>query len=152
MQAHIFAEIFQKSKMTIWKTLFKEMASLPTSKSYFHFVLGAFVPWSPKRAMPVACNGGLSDPLDPSPYFLFSTLLFSAWWLHNTSQQRKQACENLGPNIHWTSNYGTGIVFIGNMLSWLSFHNRVWWSLNAHISVISPNIWDLFSKSNSSIY
>ena len=21
----------------------------------------------------------------------------------------------LGPNIHWTSNYGTGIVFIGNM-------------------------------------
>ena len=30
---------------------------------------------------------------------------------------------NLGPNIHWTSNYGTGIVFIGNMLSWLSFHN-----------------------------
>ena len=58
----------------------------------------------------------------------------------------------LGPNIHWTSKYGTGIVFIGNMLSWLSFHNFVWWSLNAHISVISPNIWDLFSKSNSSIY
>ena len=27
----------------------------------------------------------------------------------------------LGPNIHWTSNYGTGIVFIGNMLSWLSW-------------------------------
>ena len=23
----------------------------------------------------------------------------------------------LGPNIHWTSNYGTGIVSIGNMLS-----------------------------------
>ena len=21
---------------------------------------------------------------------------------------------NLGPNIHWTRNYGTGIVFIGN--------------------------------------
>ena len=58
----------------------------------------------------------------------------------------------LGPNMHWTSNYGTGIVFIGNMLSWLSFHNFVWWSLNAHISIISPNIWDLFSKSNSSIY
>ena len=52
----------------------------------------------------------------------------------------------------WTSNYGTGIVFIGNMLSWLSFHNFVWWSLNAHISIISPNIWDLISKSNSSIY
>ena len=33
---------------------------------------------------------------------------------------------DLGPNIHWTSNYGTGIVFIGNMLSWLSFHNFVW--------------------------
>ena len=32
---------------------------------------------------------------------------------------------DLGPNIHWTSNYGTGIVFIGNMLSWLSFHNFV---------------------------
>ena len=32
---------------------------------------------------------------------------------------------NLGPNIHWTSNYGTGIVFIGNMLSWLSFHKLV---------------------------
>ena len=32
---------------------------------------------------------------------------------------------HLGPNIHWTSNYGTGIVFIGNMLSWLSFHNFV---------------------------
>ena len=31
----------------------------------------------------------------------------------------------LGPNIHWTSSYGTGIVFIGNMLSWLSFHNFV---------------------------
>ena len=31
----------------------------------------------------------------------------------------------LGPNMHWTSNYGTGIVFIGNMLSWLSFHNVV---------------------------
>ena len=31
----------------------------------------------------------------------------------------------LGPNIHWTTNYGTGIVFIGNMLSWLSFHNFV---------------------------
>ena len=31
----------------------------------------------------------------------------------------------LGPNIHWTSNYGTGIVFIGNMLSRLSFHNFV---------------------------
>ena len=59
---------------------------------------------------------------------------------------------NLGPNIHWTSNYGTGIVFIGKMVTWLSFHNFVWWSLNAHISIISPNIWDLFSKSNSSIY
>ena len=47
---------------------------------------------------------------------------------------------------------GTGIVFIGNMLSWLCFHNFVWWSLNAHISIISPNIWDLFSKSNSSVY
>ena len=32
----------------------------------------------------------------------------------------------LGPNILWTSNYGTGIVFVGNMLSWLSFHNFVW--------------------------
>ena len=32
---------------------------------------------------------------------------------------------SLGPNIHWTSNYGTGIVFIANMLSWLSFHNFV---------------------------
>ena len=33
----------------------------------------------------------------------------------------------LGPNtcIHWTSNYGTGIAFIGNMLSWLGFHNFV---------------------------
>ena len=33
----------------------------------------------------------------------------------------------LGPNtcIHWTSNYSTGIVFIGNMLSWLGFHNFV---------------------------
>ena len=38
------------------------------------------------------------------------------------------------------------------MLSWLSFHNFVWWSLNAHISIISPNIWDMFSNSNSSIY
>ena len=26
---------------------------------------------------------------------------------------------HLGPNIHWTTNYRTGIVFIGNMLSWL---------------------------------
>ena len=32
------------------------------------------------------------------------------------------------------------------MLSWLSFHNFVWWSLNALISVISPNIWDFFSS------
>ena len=32
---------------------------------------------------------------------------------------------DLGPNIHWTSNYGICIVFIGNMLSWLSFHNFV---------------------------
>ena len=32
---------------------------------------------------------------------------------------------HLGPNIHWTSNYGTGIVFIGNMLSCLSFHNLI---------------------------
>ena len=31
----------------------------------------------------------------------------------------------LGPSMHWTSNYGTGTVFIGNMLSWLSFHNFV---------------------------
>ena len=31
----------------------------------------------------------------------------------------------LGPNIQWTGNYGTGIVFIGNMLSWLNFHNFV---------------------------
>ena len=53
---------------------------------------------------------------------------------------------------HWTSNYGTGIVFIGNMLLWLSFYNFVWWSLNAHISVIFQNISDLFSKSNRSIY
>ena len=30
---------------------------------------------------------------------------------------------NLGPNIHPYGNYGTGIVFIRNMLSWLSFHN-----------------------------
>ena len=29
----------------------------------------------------------------------------------------------LGPNIHRTSNYGTGIVFIGNMLSQLSCQN-----------------------------
>ena len=57
-----------------------------------------------------------------------------------------------GPNIHWTSNYGTGIVFIENMLSWLSFHSFVWWRLNTHISIISPIIWDLFSKSNSSVY
>ena len=32
----------------------------------------------------------------------------------------------LGPSIRWTSNYGKGIVFIGKMLSWLSFHNFVW--------------------------
>ena len=37
----------------------------------------------------------------------------------------KYATSSLGPNIHWSSNYGTGIVFIGNMLSWLSFHNFV---------------------------
>ena len=49
-------------------------------------------------------------------------------------------------NIHWTSNYSTGIVFIGNMLSWLSLHNFVWWSLNAHISIISANICDFFFK------
>ena len=30
---------------------------------------------------------------------------------------RRMDWENLGPNINWTSNYGTGIVFIGNMLS-----------------------------------
>ena len=61
----------------------------------------------------------------------------------------------LGRNIHWTSNYSTGIVFIGNMLSsmsWLSLHNFVWWSLNAHISIISANIWDFFLKSSSWVY
>ena len=31
----------------------------------------------------------------------------------------------LGPNIHLTSNNGTCTVFIGDMLSWLSFHNFV---------------------------
>ena len=34
----------------------------------------------------------------------------------------KNVVFTLGPNKHWTSNYGTGIVFIGNMLSWLSLH------------------------------
>ena len=24
---------------------------------------------------------------------------------------------SLGPNIHWTSNYSTGIVFIGNVVA-----------------------------------
>ena len=43
---------------------------------------------------------------------------------------------NLGPSIHWTSNYGAHIVFTGNMLSWLGFQNFVWWSLNAHISIV----------------
>ena len=38
---------------------------------------------------------------------------------------RLELYRELGPNIHWTSNYCTGIVFIGNMLSWLSFHNFV---------------------------
>ena len=51
-----------------------------------------------------------------------------------------------------TSNYGTGIVHTGNMLSWLSFHNFECWSLNVHISIISPNIWDFLSKNNSSVY
>ena len=37
----------------------------------------------------------------------------------------KNVVFTLGPNKHWTSNYGTGIVFIGNMLSWLSLHNFV---------------------------
>ena len=59
----------------------------------------------------------------------------------------------LGSNIHRISYYGTGIVFYWKyMLSWLSFHNFVWWSLNTHILFISSNICDLFSKSNSSIY
>ena len=52
----------------------------------------------------------------------------------------------LGPNIHWTSKYDTGIVFIGKMLSWLSFHNSVWWSLISPISITSPDIWDFFKK------
>ena len=77
-------------------------------------------------------------------------------WGHNYPKSSSQLSSflELWPNIHWTSNYGTGMVSIGNMLSWLSFHNFVWWSwsLNAHISIISPNIWDLISKSNSSIY
>ena len=38
---------------------------------------------------------------------------------------QRQSIITLGPNINWTSNYGTGIVFIGNLLSWLSFHNFV---------------------------
>ena len=48
--------------------------------------------------------------------------------------------------LDYGSNYGTGIIYIGNMLSWLSFHNFVWCSLNAHISIITQNIWDLFFK------
>ena len=42
-----------------------------------HFVLGAFIPWSPTRALPMTCNGGLCDPLDPSPDFLFFQLCYS---------------------------------------------------------------------------
>ena len=48
---------------------------------------------------------------------------------------------NFEPNIHWTSIYGTGIVFIGSMcfLGWvfIILFDEI---LNAHISIISPNI------------
>ena len=48
---------------------------------------------------------------------------------------------NLESNIHWTSIYGTGIVFIGIMcfLGWvfIILYDEI---LNAHISIISPNI------------
>ena len=62
----------------------------------------------------------------------------------------------LGPNIQGTSNYGTGKVLIGNMLSramqlklCLMKHMQ---SLIVHYSVILANNQDLFSKSNSSLY
>ena len=45
--------------------------------------------------------------------------------LHLGHMTKMTATPYLGPNIHWTCIYGTGIVFIGNMLSWLSFHNFV---------------------------
>ena len=46
-------------------------------------------------------------------------------WTENLNKGVLPVSFLLGPNIHWTSNCGTGIVFIGNMLSWLSFHNFV---------------------------
>ena len=66
--------------------------------------------------------------------FLSDRSLFSSRWAIIFVHTICSSILQLGPNIHWTSNYGIGIVFIGNMLSWLSFHNFVWWSLNAHIS------------------
>ena len=117
------------------------------------------------RANNIAPDKGSIFFLHENIVFGFSLevpILFSwnslVWGIHMTKWLGAQslllflAPHQLGPNIHWTSNYGTGIVFIGNMLSWLSFHNFVWWNLNAHISVIFPNISDLFSKSNRSIY
>ena len=45
--------------------------------------------------------------------------------LYRTQQNRKSIL-GLDPiYTYWTSNCGTGIVFIGNMLSWLGFHNFV---------------------------
>ena len=88
--------------------------------------------------------------------FEFSEAWLTVWshtgteLLMSAAQTTGSPISNLEPNIHvhWTSNYGIGIVFIRNMLSWLSFPNFVY----AHISIISPNIWDFCSKSNSSVY
>ena len=62
-----------------------------------------------------------------SSFYLPSLIL--SFFFQTRKKKTPKKCKfiyfELGPNIHWTSNYGTGIVFIGNMLSWLSFHNFV---------------------------
>ena len=71
---------------------------------------------------------------------------------HNTAEVGLEPRTSRSGVRHSTTEPPRSPVSIGNMLSWLSFHNFVWWSLNVHILIISPNICDVFSKSNSSVY
>ena len=80
-----YGEMFQKSKMNIWKKMFEELASIPISKSYFHFVSRPLSPGSPQRV--------LVNPLDPSSDFLFFQLCCSQpdYCVIQASKENKQA-------------------------------------------------------------
>ena len=57
----------------------------------------------------------------------------------------------LGPNIHWTSNYVTGIVIYWKYVVLAEFLQFCMVKFKCSYFNFSPNIRDLFSKSNRTI-